>query len=429
MVAGVGGVVAGRAGAGDAGHVEVVVEPLDAGDRDRLGVEQGLAASDGAAGDGHVPVAAFLVGATGVEDVRLPAVVQRHHVRREAGVAAVVAGQGVVDAEVADLALQERRPAAAAVHREAAGVVVAHLRRREAHCEGDDGLALRRADRRRGLGVAERGAVRLIDEVEVQARETGRGVEDAAAASSVAEGLAAVPHHGAEEAQVGRRQRPPEQRKLGRRREAVGVVDLDQLELGIGRNRQADPNDAAREQHAVRLLARRPRRDIGVGRVGAVDEAKDRVGAVRGLEALANAARRDRPAFGSLVARAARAAVGAEAGEERAAAVDAAGPAQRQRGAARVAVQLAAVGAAIFITVIALARGRGWAGGERANACEGRGDGPETHVSIPSGVMLRRHGRVAGRDRLWRDKRKRTEKAVNRGRRLSHFVGTSRGPL
>ena len=51
----------------------------------------------------------------------------------------------------------------------------------------------------------------------------------------VAEGLAAVPHHRAQEAQVGRRERPAEQRQLGGAREAVGIVHLDELELGVRR--------------------------------------------------------------------------------------------------------------------------------------------------------------------------------------------------
>jgi len=55
VVAGVGGVVAGRAGAGeDGGGAEdrFVVDAGDTGDRDRPGVEEGLAARDGAAGVG-----------------------------------------------------------------------------------------------------------------------------------------------------------------------------------------------------------------------------------------------------------------------------------------------------------------------------------------------------------------------------------------
>ncbi len=379
MVAGVGRVVARGAGAGDGGRAERVVEALHAGDVDGLRVEQRLAAGHRAPCDGDAAVAAFGVGPARVGNVGLPVRVQRHYDGREVGVRAVVAGQRIVDAEVVHLVRQERRAAVRAVGGEAAGVVVAHLRRGEAHLERDDGLALRGRQRRRALGVRDDGGVRLVDEVEVLRREAGGGAGDAVGAGGVLEGLAAVPHHGAEEADVGGGQRAAEQRQLGGGRVAVRIVDARELEVRAGRNRQPDADHAVLEQHAVGLLARGPRGHVGAGRVGAVHQAEDRILAVGGLEALAHAVRRDRPALVGLVARLARAAVAAQAGEERVLAVDAAGGADGERLAAAVAVQLRAIGARAVVA------GRDDpAEGEREEPGDGHGHGRCTHLCSPT---------------------------------------------
>ena len=59
----------------------------------------------------------------------------------------------------------------------------------------------------RGLGVPGRGVDALVREVEVQGGEAVRG-------GGILEGLASVPHHRAQEAEVGGGQRPPEEREL-----------------------------------------------------------------------------------------------------------------------------------------------------------------------------------------------------------------------
>ena len=299
--------------------------------------------------------------------------------------AAVVADQRVVDAEVRGDAGEEGRPAVGAVHREPAGAVVLLLCREQAHLEVDDRVALRRRQRRRSLRVPQGGGVRLVGEVEVQGREARRRSEQAVGRRRIAEGLAAVPHHRAEEAQVGRRQRAPEQRQLGRAREPVRVVDLDELELRRRRNADADADQALLEQHAVRLLALVPGRDVGQRRVRAVDEAKHRIHPLRLLEALAQALGRDRPAFLRLMAGHATAPVAAELAEERIAAIDEAVGADRHQHAAGVAagLQLRPVRAAPVVVV-----GAGQAGQVARQHQPGDGDHPK--VFDPQGVLQRR---------------------------------------
>jgi hypothetical protein len=59
--------------------------------------------------------------------------------------------------------------------------------------------------------------------------------------------LATVPHNRAVELEVGGRQRASVQRQLRRARKRVRVVDRDQVELGVGRHREPDA-DQARSQ-------------------------------------------------------------------------------------------------------------------------------------------------------------------------------------
>ena len=108
------------------------------------------------------------------------------------------------------------------------------------------------------------------------------------------------------------RQRAAEQRQLGRARVVVRIVDRDQLELGVRRDRQADADQAAVEQHRVRGLALRERRHVGVRRVRAVDRSgrsrrdRRRRRACRpgvSVEDLLNLRRGDAPARGRQVTR------------------------------------------------------------------------------------------------------------------------------
>ena len=353
VVAGVGRVVAGRAGALDHRHAEVVVQAGDAGDGDRLAVEQRLAARDRLARDGDTTAAPFAVTVLRVFDVGLPALVERHRVRVERGVAAVVAHQRVVDAEIRDGTGQERRAAVRAVHVQPAGVVVLLLRRMEAELEVDDRVALVGGERLGPLRMAQRRVVRLRRQIEVQRREANRRIEDAIRRRGIALRFAAVPHDCAEEAPVRRRQGPAVQREFGGRCVAVRIVDGGELELGVHRNRQADADQALAQQHAVARLACTWGRHVDKRRVGAVVHAKDRVGAARLPEPFAQTPGRDRPSFVRLMAGDAGALVGAELAEEWIAAIDEAVGADRHRHAAVVvgAVELSPVRSPAVVVV------------------------------------------------------------------------------
>ena len=138
---------------------------------------------------------------------------------------------------------------------------------------------------------------------------------------SLLERLAAVPHYRAEERQVGRGQRPAKQRQLvgigvvaG---VAIGIVDGHELELRCGRDRDADADEALREQHVVGGAPRLNRRDVGQRRVGAVVRSEDRVRPGGRLEAGLDAGGADAHVVVGLVARHASPAVPPEIEEER----------------------------------------------------------------------------------------------------------------
>ena len=206
----------------------------------------------------------------------------------------------------------------------------------EPELEVDDRVTLFGREWRRSLGVPGGRCVCLVGEVVVERRETRRRAEQAVVGRGLAKRLASVPHHSTQEAQVGRRQRPAEQRELGRAREAVGIVDLGQLELRAGRDADADPDQTLGEQHAVRALARLAGRDVGERRGGAVVRAKNRIGSVAPLETLAQPVRGHRPPFTGHVAADAAASVGTELAEERIAPVDEPVGADRERDAALI---------------------------------------------------------------------------------------------
>src|SRR5207245_10771453 len=97
---------------------------------------------------------------------------------------------------------------------QALGTFIPHLRGRERGLEGNDGLALRARDRIRSLRVALRRPVRLVCKIEVDRRETLAALGCDVALFGSAEGLAAVPHVGAEELQVRRRKWTAQDRQL-----------------------------------------------------------------------------------------------------------------------------------------------------------------------------------------------------------------------
>ena len=137
--------------------------------------------------------------------------------------------QRVVDPDVEILLRERLRSALRPLPAEISGGDVVDLGREEARLEVHDLLALLGRERN-ALGVSRRGAVRLVQEVE---RDRLPG-----------ERLAAVPHHGAEEGEVRGRGRTPEERELVAAREPVRIVHRVERELGVGRDADADPDEA-----------------------------------------------------------------------------------------------------------------------------------------------------------------------------------------
>ena len=136
------------------------------------------------------------------------------------------------------------------------------------------------------------------------------------------ERFAPIPHECAQEPEVGRRQRPAEQRQVGRAGVAVGIIDRVEHEFGIGRNADADANQCLRKHHAVCRAPGFERRYIGVGRVRAVVGVEDGIGASRDVEACLDVAGSYRPPRRRLVAAHAGPPIGPQALEERPGEVD-----------------------------------------------------------------------------------------------------------
>ena len=149
----------------------------------------------------------------------------------------------------------------------AAGFAVNGLRREEARFELDDLLRLERGQIDGRLGVAARRVIGLVQQVLLDCGRRRR--------------LPAVPHHAAQEAQVGGRQRPAiERRVVGGRGAVVRIVDALDDELGRGGHVQPDANQSARQQEAVSgaLARQRLRHRPFAGRAVVVGE--DRIGPV-----------------------------------------------------------------------------------------------------------------------------------------------------
>ena len=135
-------------------------------------------------------------------------------------------------------------------------------------------------------------------------------------------GFPPVPHHGAEEAQVGGGQHPPVDRRLRRRPPegaSVGVVDRGDGVFGAGGNGQADPDEALVQQQAV------PRRPVGGGdgrTVGPIERGEQGISATGGREYGPGCLGAQAERVGLEMAAPAGPPVGAEALEERVASVD-----------------------------------------------------------------------------------------------------------
>ena len=207
----------------DRGHAEVVVQAAHAGDVDPGRVEERRAAGDRGLAR---------VGRAG------PGVEERHRAGVEpAGLD--VGAEHVVDRHVERLRRQVRRAALAPLRsaRPAARSMFWAVTRFSSNWAIDRPHVVGAGP---GPGHAPSVAslpwcVRSSNRPARSARATRRR---GSGTSRGGERLAAVPHHGRQEAEVGRRQRPAEQRQLGGTGEAVRVVDGDQVELGaagIGR--------------------------------------------------------------------------------------------------------------------------------------------------------------------------------------------------
>ena len=147
--------------------------------------------------------------------------------------------------------------------------------------------------------------------------EAGGRAENAVCRRGVLERLAAVRHHRAQELEVGRRQRAPEERQLAGAGVAVRIIDRDQFELRVhwSGDADADTNQALPEQHAVgrsELRASTHRHRARSSRRWS----EDRIRAPGGIEARPHVGWRDRPAGARLVAAHTGATVGPQVLEE-----------------------------------------------------------------------------------------------------------------
>ena len=115
-------------------------------------------------------------------------------------------------------------------------------------------------------------------------------------------GLPSIPHDRAQEAEIRRRERPPEHRGFRQRRAAiVRVVHVRDGELRVRRDRQADADETLRQQEAERRTALARRGNVGVLTGRSVVGAENGIASARLLESLADSGRRDRPGLIRLV--------------------------------------------------------------------------------------------------------------------------------
>jgi hypothetical protein len=145
VVAHVRRVMAGGAGAGDARGIQLVVEALDPGDRDRMGVEERLAVRDRLSRRRSLAVIGARQCSPGVEDREDPRVERR--VGR-------VLPKRVVDADEEVLPRQGERAAPGALGLELAGRGIGVLSREQREFEPDDLPGLLIGQVLEGLGVA-----------------------------------------------------------------------------------------------------------------------------------------------------------------------------------------------------------------------------------------------------------------------------------
>jgi hypothetical protein len=110
------------------------------------------------------------------------------------------------------------------------------------------------------FGVAICGIQRLVHQVELQRRGVRR--LDTRGRDRL-QCLLPVPFDGADERQVGRQQRPTEQRQLGAAREVIRIVDRSQLELRVLAARRYPTRIALAEQQAIHRGLGRERRHVG----------------------------------------------------------------------------------------------------------------------------------------------------------------------
>src|SRR5712692_9827001 len=130
------------------------------------------------------------------------------------------------------------------MHVELAGGVITALGREQRQFKRYHLRRLQVGGSYRSLGVAQSGVFGLGHEVHVDGLAGGV--------------FAAIPHYRAEEAQVGRRQRPPEHGELLRSgfRTVVRVLNSSDLKFGIAGDRQRYANQAFVKKHAVGMFTR-----------------------------------------------------------------------------------------------------------------------------------------------------------------------------
>jgi hypothetical protein len=209
------------------------------------------------------------------------------------------------DEEIRQLQRECNRTAGAAIGSQAARLIVEGLGGEYAAFECDNLGQLRGGGRRTGLRVTERGIGRLAGQT----------------------GLPAIPHDRAQEAEIGGRQRAPIRGddaccRTGEPRDGVGIAVVGIIygrdgELCSRRDRQADPDQTPVNQQLVSQLLGGEGRNVVARARGAVDYAKDRVGACARCKARGNVRCADGPAILRLVAAEAGSSIGSEILEER----------------------------------------------------------------------------------------------------------------
>ena len=168
--------------------------------------------------------------------------------------------------------------------RQLARLVIEHLRGEQRGLELEDRLALRGGKRLRCLGMPGRRTVRLVGEIEVDRGEALGRAENAIARSRIGERFSSIPHYGAQEFEIGRRQRATEQRQFARAGVAVWVVDREQGEFGALRDADADANQSFVEQHAISDAPSLDSGHIGVWGRRTIVGAEDGIRSIRGIE-------------------------------------------------------------------------------------------------------------------------------------------------